>query len=169
MTMISAPMQALLGTDAVAHCWTANPDGSPQVSVVWVIAQDDEVLFGTDAGSIKARNIAANPKVILSIEDTERNEARLSASPRDPGNRIHRARAQPGADGRSGPQVHRPSPSPVGDAGLADQCGRAGRHRSDQRRGPMDRRSGCRLTADTSPSKLTPRSSAGSFRNRRSP
>ncbi|MEZ5377194.1 MAG: PPOX class F420-dependent oxidoreductase [Acidimicrobiales bacterium] len=74
MTMISAPMQALLGTDAVAHCWTANPDGSPQVSVVWVIAQDDEVLFGTDAGSIKARNIAANPKVILSIEDTERNE-----------------------------------------------------------------------------------------------
>ncbi len=74
MAVISAPTHALLGTDAVAHCWTCNPDGSPQVSVVWVIAQNDEILFGTDARSVKARNLAANPSVILSIEDTERNE-----------------------------------------------------------------------------------------------
>lgn len=74
MAVISAPTQALLGTDAVAHCWTCNPDGSPQVSVVWVIAQDDEILFGTDGRSVKARNLAVNPSVILSIEDIERNE-----------------------------------------------------------------------------------------------
>jgi len=74
MSVISAPTQALLGSDAVAHCWTCNADGSPQVSVVWVIAQGDEILFGTDANSWKARNLARNPKVILSIEDTERNE-----------------------------------------------------------------------------------------------
>ncbi len=74
MQTISAPTQALLGSDAVAHCWTCNPDGSPQVSVVWVIAQGDEILFGTDAKSRKARNLAANPNVILSIEDVERNE-----------------------------------------------------------------------------------------------
>ncbi len=74
MQTISAPTQALLGSDAVAHCWTCNPDGSPQVSVVWVIAQGDEILFGTDAKSRKARNLASNPSVILSIEDVERNE-----------------------------------------------------------------------------------------------
>ena len=74
MTVISAPTQALLGTDAVAHCWTCNPNGTPQVSVVWVIAQDDEILFGTDGRSVKARNLASNPNIILSIEDTERNE-----------------------------------------------------------------------------------------------
>ncbi len=74
MNVISAPLQALLGTDAVAHVWTMNPDGSPQVSVVWVIARDDQILFGTAGNSIKARNLAANPKVILSVEDTERNE-----------------------------------------------------------------------------------------------
>lgn len=74
MSVISAPTQALLGSDAVAHCWTCNPDGSPQVSVVWVIAQGDEILFGTDGKSRKARNLAINPKLILSIEDTERNE-----------------------------------------------------------------------------------------------
>jgi PPOX class probable F420-dependent enzyme len=73
MHSISAPMQALLGSDAVAHVWTRNADGSPQVSVVWVIAQDDEILFGTDTNSYKARNLRRDPDVILSIEDTERN------------------------------------------------------------------------------------------------
>lgn len=73
MTIISAPLEALLGSDAVAHVWTRNPDGSPQVSVVWVIAQGDEVLFGTDGQSVKARNLALDPSVILSVEDTERN------------------------------------------------------------------------------------------------
>jgi PPOX class probable F420-dependent enzyme len=74
MNVITAPLQALLGTDAVAHVWTMNPDGSPQVSVVWVIARDDQILFGTAGNSIKARNLALNPRVILSVEDTERNE-----------------------------------------------------------------------------------------------
>lgn len=38
MVSIPAPAQALIGSDAVAHVWTSNPDGSPQVSVVWVLA-----------------------------------------------------------------------------------------------------------------------------------
>lgn len=74
MTSISAPAQVLLGSDAVAHVWTNNPDGSPQVSVVWVIADGDEILFGTDASSQKAKNLARDPNILLSIEDEERNE-----------------------------------------------------------------------------------------------
>ena len=74
MVSIPTQVQTLLGTDAVAHVWTSNPDGSPQVSVVWVMAQDDDVLFGSDAKSVKCRNLALDPRVILSIEDTERNE-----------------------------------------------------------------------------------------------
>ncbi len=42
MPTIPAIAQAMLGTDAVAHVWTNNADGSPQVSVVWVVAQGDE-------------------------------------------------------------------------------------------------------------------------------
>lgn len=71
---ISAEAQALFGSDAVAHVWTCNPDGTPQVSVVWFIAQGDEILFGTDRDSRKARNLRLNDQVVLSIEDTERNE-----------------------------------------------------------------------------------------------
>jgi PPOX class probable F420-dependent enzyme len=71
---ISAEAQALFGSDAVAHVWTCNADGTPQVSVVWFIAQGDEILFGTDAESHKARNLRRDDRVVLSIEDTERNE-----------------------------------------------------------------------------------------------
>jgi PPOX class probable F420-dependent enzyme len=69
----SASAQAVLGSDAVAHVWTTNADGSPQVSVVWVIARDDEILFGTDASSQKAKNLRRDNRILLSIEDEERN------------------------------------------------------------------------------------------------
>ena len=71
---IPAAAQVLLGTDAVAHVWTSNPDGSPQISVVWVLVSGDEILFGTDRASRKANNLARDPAIILSVEDTERNE-----------------------------------------------------------------------------------------------
>jgi PPOX class probable F420-dependent enzyme len=74
MASIPSPCQALLGSDAVAHVWTSNSDGSPQVSVVWVIVQGDEVVFGCDSSSRKARNLRENPSIILSVEDDERNE-----------------------------------------------------------------------------------------------
>lgn len=74
MASITAPAHVLLGTDAVAHVWTTNKDGTPQVSVVWVVAHDDEIVFGTDASSQKAKNLRRDPRVVLSIEDVERNE-----------------------------------------------------------------------------------------------
>jgi PPOX class probable F420-dependent enzyme len=74
MTTFSAPAQVLLGSDAVAHVWTNNADGSPQVSVVWFICDGDEILFGTDANSQKAKNLTRDRRILLSIEDEERNE-----------------------------------------------------------------------------------------------
>ena len=94
MPTIPAPAEALLGTDAVAHVWTCNEDGSPQISVVWVIVSGDEILFGTDAASRKARNLARDPQVILSVEDSERNERGFQRHLVIRG----RARIEPGAD-----------------------------------------------------------------------
>lgn len=71
---LSAPAEVLLGSDAVAHVWTANADGTPQVSVVWVIVQGDEIVFGCDRSSQKARNLRRDPSIVLSIEDDVRNE-----------------------------------------------------------------------------------------------
>jgi len=74
MNELLAQADALLGSDAVAHVWTTNPDGTPQVSVVWVIAQGDDIVFGTDTSSQKAKNLRRDNRIVLSIEDTERNE-----------------------------------------------------------------------------------------------
>jgi len=74
MIELMAQADALLGSDAVAHVWTTNPDGTPQVSVVWVIAQGDDIVFGTDTASQKAKNLRRDNRIVLSIEDTERNE-----------------------------------------------------------------------------------------------
>ena len=73
-TALSAPAEVLLGSDAVAHVWTSNADGTPQVSVVWVIVQGDEIVFGCDRSSQKARNLRRDPSIVLSIEDDVRNE-----------------------------------------------------------------------------------------------
>lgn len=73
LSSLSAPASALLGSDAVAHVWTRNADGTPQVSVVWVIVQGDEVLFGCDRTSQKARNLRRDPAIVLSVEDSVRN------------------------------------------------------------------------------------------------
>jgi len=69
LTSLSAPAHSLLGSDAVAHVWTRNADGSPQVSVVWVVVEHDEILFGCDSASQKARNLRRDPSIVLSIED----------------------------------------------------------------------------------------------------
>ena len=73
-TALSAPAETLLGSDAVAHVWTENRDGSPQVSVVWVVVRDDEIVFGCDRSCQKAINLRRNPSIVLSIEDEVRNE-----------------------------------------------------------------------------------------------
>lgn len=60
-------IKAALDEKVYAHVATVNPDGSPQVSVVWITRRDNTVLFSTAAGRIKPRNIAADPRVALSF------------------------------------------------------------------------------------------------------
>ena len=50
-----------------AHLGTLNPDGSPQVSIVWVGRDGDTVLVSTATGRIKTRNIADDPRVAISF------------------------------------------------------------------------------------------------------
>ena len=70
---IPAPAQALLGSDALAHVVTMNPDGTPQVSVVWCGVRDDRIYFCTEGSTAKVSNIRRDPRVVLSIEDEARN------------------------------------------------------------------------------------------------
>jgi PPOX class probable F420-dependent enzyme len=64
--------RALIESNALAHLVTLNPDGSPQVSCVWVGLDGDEIVSGhlRDTQQ-KLRNVARDPRVSLSIEGTE--------------------------------------------------------------------------------------------------
>jgi PPOX class probable F420-dependent enzyme len=46
---------------------TLMPDGSPKVEPVWVAREGDMVLVVTDAASIKAKNVARDPRVALTV------------------------------------------------------------------------------------------------------
>ena len=50
---------------------TTNPDGSPQVSTVWVKPKDGNILVNSALGRKKPRNMDANPHVALSWVDPE--------------------------------------------------------------------------------------------------
>jgi PPOX class probable F420-dependent enzyme len=50
---------------------TLNPDGAPQTSVVWFACDGDTVLFSTAAHRQKARNLARDPRIGVSIFDLD--------------------------------------------------------------------------------------------------
>lgn len=47
---------------------TTRPDGRPHATPVWGIWLDDIFYFGAGATSVKARNLAANPHVVVHLE-----------------------------------------------------------------------------------------------------
>jgi PPOX class probable F420-dependent enzyme len=49
---------------------TLNPDGGPQTSVVWILREDDTVVFSSISTRRKARNLARDPRVSLTVFDT---------------------------------------------------------------------------------------------------
>jgi PPOX class probable F420-dependent enzyme len=63
----------LLESDALAHLVTINPDGSPQVSIVWVGVNGDEIVSAHLPLHRKLRNIQRDPRVSMSIEGTSTN------------------------------------------------------------------------------------------------
>jgi PPOX class probable F420-dependent enzyme len=62
----------LVESSALGHLVTLNPNGTPQVSCVWVGLDDDEIVSGhLRSDQRKLKNIARDPRVALSIEGTE--------------------------------------------------------------------------------------------------
>lgn len=63
--------RTLLDGKNFATVATLMPDGSPHTSVVWVGREGDTVVFSTRGDRQKARNLARDPRVSLSILDAE--------------------------------------------------------------------------------------------------
>jgi PPOX class probable F420-dependent enzyme len=50
---------------------TLNPDGGPQTSVVWILREGDTMVFSTTAGRRKAMNLARDPRISVTVFQTE--------------------------------------------------------------------------------------------------
>ena len=71
MAELAPPVRALLEGPSYAHIATVLPDGSPHSVPIWVGLEGDRVAFLTGPGSRKARNIAQDPRVAISVTDRE--------------------------------------------------------------------------------------------------
>lgn len=57
----------------IAHFVTLMPNGSPQVTLVWVDVEPDgsHVLVNTSDSRVKMRNVGRDPRVAVSVVDSE--------------------------------------------------------------------------------------------------
>ena len=73
MTVLTAEARAIVAAGRLAHLATINADGSPQVSIVWVGLDGDEIVSGHLGMRQKLRNVQRDPRVVLSLETGHRN------------------------------------------------------------------------------------------------
>jgi PPOX class probable F420-dependent enzyme len=60
--------RAAVASGRLVHLATINPDGTPQVTCVYVDWDGDEIVAGHLADHLKLRNIRRDPRVTLSVE-----------------------------------------------------------------------------------------------------
>jgi PPOX class probable F420-dependent enzyme len=78
MTSLPDTARTVLESAALAHLVTLNPDGSPQVSIVWVGLDGDEIVAAHLPEHRKVRNIRNDSRVALSVETNARNAMGLN-------------------------------------------------------------------------------------------
>jgi PPOX class probable F420-dependent enzyme len=55
-----------------------DPDGSPNVSPVWTELDGDDLVITTSLGRAKARNLATDPRVAVSIVDPDDDDSLIT-------------------------------------------------------------------------------------------
>jgi len=61
--------RAFLKDKRFAVVGTKNPDGSPHLAVMWYLLDGDDIVVNSRRGRIKDRNLAADPRMSLVVED----------------------------------------------------------------------------------------------------
>ena len=66
---IPQSVKKIVQDKAYGHVITFNADGKPQVTMVWMDVEGDEVLFNTAEGRLKPKNLRRDHRVIISVQD----------------------------------------------------------------------------------------------------
>ena len=68
MNGLPSELRDLIESGPMVHLSTINADGSPQVSVIWVGLDGDDLVSGHMGRWAKLRNIERDPRVVLSFD-----------------------------------------------------------------------------------------------------
>jgi PPOX class probable F420-dependent enzyme len=71
MAKLPDHVKRLLDSNLIVHLATVNPDGSPQVSPIWIERDGDRLRFSTAEGRVKVRNLRRDPRLALSFTDRQ--------------------------------------------------------------------------------------------------
>jgi PPOX class probable F420-dependent enzyme len=71
-------VKKILEDKAYGHVITTNQDGRPQVTMVWLDVDGDEVLFNTAEGRLKPSNLRRDPRVTVSVQDRNDPQAYMT-------------------------------------------------------------------------------------------
>jgi len=74
MSPLTPAVRDALTGGHLAHLVTLNPDGSPQVSIVWLGLDGDDLVTAHLSLYQKLRNVERDPRVVLSMETGGSNE-----------------------------------------------------------------------------------------------
>jgi len=79
MATLNEAARRLIESGPLAHLVTIDADGAPQVSVVWMGIDGDELVSGhLDGRQRKLANMRRDPRVAVSFETSERSESGLT-------------------------------------------------------------------------------------------
>ena len=72
MPRLSEEAKDIIRAGALGHLVTTNPDGSAQVTCVWVAVDGDDLLTAhLNPSARKVENVRSNPQVAISFEGSE--------------------------------------------------------------------------------------------------
>ena len=69
MAELIAAHRTFLAEKRFAVVGTKNPDGSPHLAVMWYLVDGDDIVVNSAQGRIKDRNLAADPRMTVLVED----------------------------------------------------------------------------------------------------
>ncbi len=69
--VLSPKARELIARPALTSLATLNPDGSPQITPLWVDLDGDDVVFNTAWGRKKARNLEGDSRVGVTVVDPD--------------------------------------------------------------------------------------------------
>ncbi len=76
--MLSNEQKEFLRKPNFGHLATLEPDGSPQVTPVWIDVDDEHILINTAKGRKKVRNVERDPRVSVEVVEQENPYSMLS-------------------------------------------------------------------------------------------